>query len=78
MNRPFSNGFQRMDWMSRNCDRCVKFNIDIPYDDPQCCPIDAAIGEDNITDEIMQRMGVPDDVCAYTWDCPERGLEVSK
>ena len=45
MREPFYCGTQRMDWMCRNCDRCVKFNIDIPYDDPRCCPIDAAIGE---------------------------------
>jgi hypothetical protein len=32
---------------------------------------------DEIPDEIMKRMGVPDDVCAYTWDCPERVMEVS-
>ena len=77
MNRPFSNGTQRADWMCRNCDRCTKFNIDIPYDDPNCCAIDAALGQDDISDDIMRRMGVPDDVTAYTWDCPERVLEVT-
>ena len=80
MREPFYCGTQRMDWMYRNCDRCTKFDPDTtPEDAP--CDIDAALtraamGEE-VPDEIKKRMGVPDDVCAYTWDCPERVLEVS-
>lgn len=82
MNKPFYCGTQYVDWQGRNCDKCRKFRYEGPAD-PKNCAIDYALGmafwkDGQVSDEIAKRMGVPDDVRIYTWDCPEKAPKVTK
>ena len=76
MRRPFANGSQYMDWVERNCCHCKKYD---PESETILCEIDEALtsglfGDGNIDDSIATRMGLPDNPCIYTWDCPEKDL----
>lgn len=72
---PFSCGSQALDWVDRNCYRCVKSER-ADHDGPitPTCDIEKALGEafftGKVSAEIAVRMGKQ--AMALTWDCPER------
>lgn len=67
--QPFPNGGSFIYWMEANCLRCKKFDPDPDSTNP--CEIEFAlsIGGDDITDDILHRMGFdtrPNPIdCAY-------------
>lgn len=73
--RPFSCGTQFMDWNSRNCRGCIKY--DERDASRQKCEIDwafgtAFLGDGTISEEIAERSGHNANQDAFVWDCPER------
>ena len=74
--RPFHCGTQMGDWDARNCDRCAKVDYDARTS--RCDIYDAIcagyIGDGTVSREIAERMGLPGNECALTWDCPEREI----
>ena len=77
MKAPWHCGSQFADWLSLNCERCVKYE---PEGAPAACDLDAAIfgavmGDGQIPDEIAERLGYDDTHgMPYVFDCAERVL----
>ena len=63
-----------MDWIDRNCYRCAKGIMDpAPYPcDLQAAVNEAVALESSLAEDIAKRIGLPDNVTIYVWDCPER------
>jgi hypothetical protein len=73
--QPWHCGSQFADWISVNCERCVKYE---PEGAPAACEIDhgimQAMLDGDMPRDLAERCGWVEDENPYVWDCPERVL----
>jgi hypothetical protein len=72
--QPFYCGSQYMDWLTANCERCKKYDLEQSSCEIDSALFEACIDDGTVSEEIAVRMGFLVDGKQngnYNWMCPE-------